>query len=175
MLKKLILASATAAVALTAVADFSAEAQNAPTRKPTAGTIDPQSGPGGLQSNLLTDLFLTPLFPPGNEGQPGQFYCASAPGVNQKSNAVSAVVNSQGSKTPGMVEVIFEFSGGKKVRKKVVLNSPNDQKGVAAYIPDNAWNGGKVGFTIRVDYQNKIPETNENNNVVQSFCLDPSI
>ncbi|MGF1593934.1 MAG: CARDB domain-containing protein [Kiloniellaceae bacterium] len=180
MFKKLILASATAAVALTAVADFSAgtfdltgtaEAQTAQPGKPArVGPAIPGT-PDDLKSTQ-TDLFPTPLFPQGHEGQPGQFYCAGHP--NQKPTAVSVVVNSQGTKAPGQVVVLFEFSGGKKVRQTVVLNSPNDAKGAAAYIPDSAWNGGKVGFTIRVDYQNKIPETNENNNVVQSFCLDPS-
>jgi hypothetical protein len=189
MFKNLILATATAAVALTAAADFSAgtfdmtaaaEAKTAgvlaqtqlkPSKPTRVGPAIPGT-PGDLKSGQ-TDLFPTPLFPPAQEGQPGSHYCA-AYGTNQKPVAVSVVVNSQGSKTPGPVVVIFEFSGGTKKRETVVLNSPNAQKGAAAHIPDNAWINGKVSYTIRVDYQNKIPETNENNNVVQSFCIDPT-
>lgn len=190
MFKNLILATATAAVAFTAAADFpagtfdlagAAEAKTAvlaqtqlkpstPTRKGPGPAIP--GTPGDLKSGQI-DLFPTPLFPPAQEGQPGSHYCA-AYGPNQKPVAVSVVVNSQGTTAPGQVVVLFEFSGGKKVRKAVVLNAPNAQKGAAAHIPDNAWINGKVSYTIRVDYQNKIPETNENNNVVQSFCIDPT-
>lgn len=181
MFKTLILASATAAVALTAAADFSAgtfeftpeaAAQTAQPGKPARVGPAIPGKPGDLKSTQ-TDLFPTPLFPQGHEGQSGQFYCGGQP--NQKATAVSVVVNSQGTQAPGQVVVLFEFSGGKKSRQTVMLNSPNDQKGAAATIPDNAWIGGKVSYTIRVDYQNKIPETNESNNVAQSFCLDPSL
>lgn len=205
MLKKLTLASATAAVALIAAADFSdgtfgltSEAAAAelgtsvmmaqvqmqkqgpakptpPTRRPSKGTSGGPQAPGGLQTELLPDLYPDYFYPTIQEGKAGSHYCSHEQGqLFAKSRFAQVMVRSNGNKTVGQVAVVFEFSGGKKVHQIVTLNSPNDVKGAGVRIPDNAWSGGKAYFTFRIDHSNKVAEHNENNNVIQSFCSDPN-
>ncbi len=41
-------------------------------------------------------------------------------------------------------------------------------------IPASAWKNGKARFTFIVDSRKKVSETNENNNKVTSYCVEPA-
>ena len=199
MLKQLILASATAAIALTAAADFStgsfgltsdAEAKTSreaaqatkltpipakptrPGRKSPPGSSGPEA-PGGFEPDLLPDLYFD--FYPATVGAGDGYFCSQELDANQRPKFAEVKVYSKGNKTVGVVEVQFVFvSGGPNITKRVFMDAPNTVKTVSARIPDAAWGTSKAGFNILIDRHQKIAEDNENNNTTGGHCLDPN-
>ncbi|MEQ8356546.1 MAG: CARDB domain-containing protein [Kiloniellaceae bacterium] len=200
MFKHLILASATAVVALAATADHSggslsltssAEAKAAtklaqatqlkpatrdtgPTRKPSTGVpVDPKRGPGNYAPNPFVDLYGQPYYPAVYEGLPGNYYCSFLTGGDTVSKAVQVKVRNQGTKIAGPVQVVFEFAGGKRVKQTLPMNVLAASYIFEAVIPPSAWQSGTAAFTIRIDHPNKVAESNEANNTISSFCMGP--
>lgn len=198
MLKNLILASATAAVALAAAAEFTdtAEARSAaplaqsmqlkqpgvdpqpdprPTRQPsTSVPTGPQhQGPANLAPKPFVDLYGQPYYPASYEGLPGHYYCSFLAGNDKVSKAVQVKVRNQGNKVAGNVQVVFEFNGGKTVKQTLPMNVLNASYIFEAKIPASAWQNNSASFTIRIDHPNKVAESNEGNNVITSFCMGP--
>lgn len=190
MFKNLILASATAAVALTfSASDFAGGSEavaktatkvvqlKSRTTQPQPPTHKPFGGPsapgGGYETAPYVDLYGAPHYPLGLEGDPGKWYCMFLTGSDTRPRAVQMRVNNGGDKPAGPVKVQFQFSGGKTVSDTSVLNNPASSTVFEADIPNNAWINGRANFTMRIDHPNQVAESNENNNVYSSFCLDP--
>ncbi len=188
MFKKLALATATAAVALTfAAADFaggsaaearSAEAADrtnqlkAPAKRPVKPTPGPVKPMDGLGSKFI-DLAGEYLNPQIQEGKPGSHYCSSEPG-NGRSRHVQIVVRNKGNTFATPVHVSFSFATGQFLTHTIPMIQAGAAKGSAVAIPDGAWKNGKAQFHISIDPTNSIGETNEGNNSFHSFCADPN-
>lgn len=171
MFKNLILASATAAVALTAAADFSAGTFDI-TAGAAAQTVKPSKP--SLQPMPTVDLHVEPHFPKTYEGTPGHFYCSQLHGGLALSKAVMFKVINDGNTPAGPIKVVVEFKGAKTITRQVNSSVANGAgSAVSVDIPATAWKSGTASFTIRVDHPNKVAETNEHNNVVKSFCAGP--
>jgi hypothetical protein len=198
MLKNLILASATAVVALAAITEFTetAEARSAaplaqslqlkqpgadpqpdprPGRRPSSSLPSgPQhQGPANLAPKPFVDLYGLPYYPATYEGLPGHYYCSFLAGNDKVSKAVQVKVRNQGTKVAGNVQVVFEFNGGKTVKQTLPMNNLNASYIFEANIPASAWQNNSASFTIRIDHPNKVAESNEGNNVINSFCMGP--
>lgn len=170
MFKTLILASATAAVALTAAADFSAGTFGlTAAAEARSATVQGQT----FQPKATVDLRVAPVMPATLQGSPGHFYCAPLWGGNPLPTSIVFYVLNDGNTNAGPVSLRVEFKGAKAITKKV--NSVPAGAGGAHHvdIPASAWQSGTASFTIRVDHPNKVAETNEHNNVVSSFCTGP--
>ena len=198
MFKNLILASATAVVALAATTEFTetAEARSAaplaqsmqlkqpgadpqpdprPGRQPSSSVpTGPQhQGPANLAPKPFVDLYGQPYYPATYEGLPGHYYCSFLAGNDKVSKAVQVKVRNQGTKVAGNVQVVFEFNGGKTVKQTLPMNNLNASYIFEANIPASAWQNNSAAFTIRIDHPNKVAESNEGNNVINSFCMGP--
>ena len=205
MFKNLILASATAAVALAASGDLSrgsfsltesAQAKTAvhlaqtrqlqvkpvdptpeprPDRRPSSSVpTGPQhQGPGSLSAKPWVDLYGQPYYPAVYEGLPGNYFCSFLSGGDTVSKAVQVKVRNQGTKPAGNVQVTFQFAGGKSVKQTLPMNNLNASYIFEAVIPPSAWQSNTASFTIRIDYPDKIAESNEANNTISSFCMGP--
>ena len=189
MFKNLVFASATAALALAVTApDFgvvsyaaaqpgvqSAQFKAVPA-KPTPPTRGPVGKPGAaddLKTTPYVDLYGFPYYPLGLEGTPGKWYCMFLAGNDTRPRGAQISVKNKGDKPAGKVTVQFQFSGGKKISETQTMNQPGSKYMFEAHIPDSAWVNGKASFVMVIDYGDKVPETNEKNNVYSSFCLDP--
>lgn len=189
MFKNLILASATVAVALTfSVSEFTGgseaiaktavqyaqfKAVPAKPNPPTRGTVGKPGAADDLKPTPYVDLYGSFGFPLGLEGTPGAFFCAPLFTGDTKSEFVQIKVRNQGTKPAGPVEVVFKFAGAKHVVETLPMNNLNGVYVYQGRIPANAWKDGKVNFIMSIDHYDKVPESNENNNVYSSFCVDP--
>ena len=185
MFKKLILASATAAVALTAAVDFyagtfdltsEAVAQTMRLKKTPAEPTPPSRGPAKPSNTLASpfiDLAGEYLNPQIQEGQAGSHYCSSEPGGG-RSKHVQIVVRNKGTTFAGPVHVSFTFATGQFLTHTIPMIQSGAAKGSAVAIPDGAWKNGKAQFQISIDPTDTIGETNESNNTFHSFCTDPN-
>ncbi|MGF1628455.1 MAG: CARDB domain-containing protein [Kiloniellaceae bacterium] len=194
MFKKLILASATAAFALTlagpgvtgaSIAEAKASVQLAQTQQLKPATREPgpthtpKATPGvpqgstRLAPNPFVDLYGQPYYPAIHEGLPGHYYCSFLAGGDTVSKAVQVKVRNQGTKVAGPVQVVFEFAGGKRVAQTLPMNNLNASYIFEAVIPASAWQNNTASFTIRIDHPNKVAESNENNNTISSYCMGP--
>lgn len=199
MLKKIVLASATAAIALVAVADFSETAEARSTtplaqsktlqlqpatpepEKPKRRSAAPapsapnQQGTNKFAPAPFVDLYGEPYYPATLEGMPGHYYCMFLAGNDTVSRAVQVRVRNQGNAPAGPVRVVFEFAGGgKPVRQTMNVGTGAGGYIFEALIPASAWQNNVAPFTIRIDHPNKVAETNEHNNVIESFCAGPA-
>jgi hypothetical protein len=188
MFKKLILATATAAVALPLAApDFAGgsaaearstqpAAQSKQFKAPKMRPVRPTPGPGkpmdSLGSNFI-DLAGEYMNPEIQEGKAGSHYCSSEP-WNERSGYVQIVVRNKGNVLATPVKVSFLFASGQFMTENIQLIQPGAAKGAAVAIPDSAWKNGKAQFQISIDPTNVIGETNESNNIFHSFCSDPN-
>ena len=199
MLKQLALASATAAIALTAAADFStgtfdlisdAEAETSreaaqpmklkpilakpqrPGTKSPPGPSGPQM-PGGMQAELLPDLYFD--FYPATAAAGHSHFCSKKPAPNKKPEYAVVKVYSKGNKTVGAVSVRFWFLTNQQyITKSVFMDTPNAVKTVKLKIPDAAWSSdGKAFFNILIDAPQSVAENDESNNATGGHCLDP--
>ncbi|GAB4374597.1 MAG: hypothetical protein Kow00114_37270 [Kiloniellaceae bacterium] len=185
MSKKLVLAAATAAVALSLATPDLAGGSTAQARsaqlpvqpnqlkapeprpvKPAPGTVD------GLGSAFI-DLAGETLYPQLQEGQPGSHFCGSVPNQG-RSRDVAIVVRNKGNALANQVKVSFTFSTGQFLTTTIPLIQAGQAKGAAIAIPNGAWKNGKAQFHISIDPTNSIGESNESNNAFHSFCVDPA-
>jgi hypothetical protein len=190
MFKNLILASATAVLALTASASFSDDAaartaqttqtlqlkqtptDPGPGRTPKANPVLPK-GPASLAPNPYVDLYGEPYYPATYEGLPGHYYCMFLAGNDKVSRAVQVKVRNKGTKVAGPVQVTFQFFGGQQAQQTMNMSSLAASYIFEALIPASAWHNNSASFTIRIDYPNQVAESNEANNTISSFCMGP--
>lgn len=71
------------------------------------------------------------------------------------------------------MRVGFEGVSGRSVKQTLPLNNVSASYIFGAIIPPSAWHGNSTSFTIRINRPDKIAESNEDNEVVNSFWLDP--
>ena len=135
----------------------------------------------------LPDLIpLAPLPPPPfneefggplPEGIPGALFCAINSPQGGPSQSISVTVRNQGLATVGASMTVADFFLiGKQVQMETSSLEPGDEVTLNFEIPQGCYNFGSCSFRLKVDAGNQqgvVPESNEDNNVVESLCLAP--
>ena len=135
-------------------------------------------GPDKLGAPGLADLTIVQILPAPNpvEGLPNQGYCYKWPKGGAANRLVFKTRNNGTAAAPAST-VRVTFSGAGNVDVPTSALQPGQEWNQEIWIPNGCYPGGYHGscnYTIRLDANNQVQESNEANNQDQSLCLLPA-
>jgi hypothetical protein len=109
-------------------------------------------------------------------GLPGTGYCASTGGAGGASKKIVFAVQNFGTinSGPGKYRVKFDHVPTPQVFSFGGMNANGGGILKILDIPAAAWKNKEARFTIEVDHEHKIKESNENNNKAMGKCIQPA-
>ena len=146
-------------------------------KKRPGGGGRPQ-GPGRIGALPQADLTIVQILPAPNpvEGLPNQGYCYKWPKGGAANRLVFKTRNNGTAAAPAST-VRVTFSGAGNVDVPTAALQPGQEWNQEIWIPNGCYPGGYHGscnYTIRLDANNQVSESNEANNQDQSLCLLPA-
>lgn len=148
-----------------------------PTPRPAKPILETTTN-GGLTTGKFVDLIPKFNFLPSAtvEGLPGTGYCMSNGAAGGPSQKIAVAVTNIGTLAagPGKVKVIFDNAPAPQKANFLGVN-PNGGGTVKLFdIPAAAWKNSQASFTIIVDSDHQVAESNEFNNKTKGKCIQPA-
>lgn len=122
---------------------------------------------------------VAPLPPPstgGPEGFPGILYCVK-PATGGASNAIRVTINNKGVVEAKASAATVDFMDAGNLVVPTSKLQPGEETTLEIAIPKGCYPPGfsqQCRFRIRADSFNQVKESNEKNNLVESFCSSPA-
>ena len=123
----------------------------------------------------VPDLVLEPAFDAGvTEGLPRTLFCGPPPASGGAADTVEAIVRNTGTGDAPATTLAVAWDHGTTTTESVSAIARGGSAEVSIEIPSECYGGNLCSFTLTVDPDGAITESNEGDNEASSFCSLPA-